>query len=365
MKALFPLIFTLLICSSCLESQSQDARSGSKSDLGFFESSAQKHYFVDGKTGLVVYQKEFPSDWEVMSRPIYNLDNDFPSFLYLMQNKNGMKAFNTPMQQFVAFQNPYYAQAMRGYGVTNERPLISPAGFVEQELKALMGREGFKFLSHREFPELTAYVQQHVAKLGLKNVEYTVYPTEWINDDNVKALVFFSQLILHTDPALIGGEVMAIWNYQLNFFLAPTDHYETDLKIAMNADFNKVDNPYWEKYQIQVNNYRQQQKNILHQRRMRDFNNARDANHARFLDNIRGTNAPPAYASNSSHSNFIDMIREEQNVNLNGKTFKVNAGAENYWMNSDGKYIATSDQFYNPNQDPLYDNQQWDLATKH
>lgn len=364
MKTLFPFIFTLLICSSCLESQSQDASGTSKLDLSFNKPETQKHYFVDGKTGLVVFHQEFPSDWEIMSRPTYNLDNDFPSFLHLKQNKNGMKAFNTPIQQFVAFQNPYSAQMMRNNGLNNERPLISPAGFVEQELMPLMNREGFKFLSYREFPELTAHLEKHVANVGLKNIEYKIYPTEWINSNNVKAVVFFNQMILHTDPAHSGGEVMAVWNYQLNFFFAPISIYESDLKIAMNADFNIIDNPSWGKYQIQVNNYRQQQKNMLHQRKMRDINNARDIDHARFLDNLRGTYTAPAYASSSSHSNFIDMIREEQNVDLNGKTFKVNAGADNYWMTSDGKYIASNNQFYDPNRDPLYDNQQWDLATK-
>lgn len=363
MKALIPFIFTLLICSSCLDSQSQEGRSSSKSDLGLFQPSTQKHYFVDGKTGLVVFHQEYPSNWEILSRPDYSLDSDFPTFLHLKQNKNGMKAFNTPIYQYVGFQNPYYAQMMRNNGLKNERPLISPMAFVEQELVPLMNREGFKFLSHREFPELNAHVEKYVAKTGLKNIEFRVYPTEWINNNNVKAIVFFKQMILHYDPALTGGEVMVVWNYQLNFFFAPTSIYESDLKIAMNADFNTVNNPNWERYQIQVNNYRQQQKNIIHQRTMRDLNNARDADHARYMDNLRGTYTAPAYASNSSHSNFIDMIREEQNVSLNGKTFKVNAGADNYWMNSDGKYIASSDQFYDPNRDPLYDNQQWDLTT--
>ncbi|RXJ52669.1 hypothetical protein [Gelidibacter gilvus] len=378
MKALFPFIFTLLICSSCLDTQSQDARSASKSDLGLFTQSTQKHYFVDGKTGLVVFEKEYPAVWDILSRPNYNLDSDFPSFLYLMQNKKGMKAFNTPIHQFVAFQNPQYAQMMRSYGLTNERPLISPTDFIESEIRPMMERQGFKFLSHREFPEITAYIEQQKKRLGIQNMDFIAYSTEWVNGDNIKALVTFNQLILHYDPALTGGEDMKIWNYQMGYFFAPASNYEADMKIAINADFKKIDSPNWQKYQMQVNNFRQQQQTLEHENRMRnqqiqfdqhqkmmnDRYAANDANHARFMDNLRGTNTASGYSSNSSHSNFIDMIREEQNVSLNGKTFKVNAGADNYWMNSDGKYIATNSQFYDPNRDPVYDRQQWDLTTK-
>lgn len=361
-----------------MESQSQDVRNASNSELGVLNQATKQHYFVDGKTGLVVFQKEYPSDWDILSRPTYNLDNDFPTFLYLMQNNKGMKAFNTPIFQFVAFQNPQYAQMMRSYGVTNERPLISPTAFIESEVKPLMEREGFKFLSQREFPEITTYIEKQKQLLGLQNVDFITYSTEWVNDDHVKALVTFNQMILHYDPALTGGEAMKIWNYQIGYFFAPAGNYETDMRIAINADFNKIESPNWQKYQIQVNNFRQQEKNIQHQNRMRtqqaqfdqhqqmmnDRYAANDANHARFMDNLRGTNTANAYSSNSNHNNFIDMIREEQNVDLNGKTFKVNAGADNYWMTSDGKYIASNNQFYDPNRDPLYDNQQWDLATK-
>lgn len=360
-----------------MDSQSQETRSSSSSNSGLLNQSSQKHYFVDGKTGLVVFEKKYPSDWDILSQPTYNLDSDFPTFLYLMQNKNGMKAYNSPIYQYVAFQNPQYAEVMRGYGVTNERSLISPMAFIENEIKPIMERQGFKFKSQREFPEVIAYIQEQKKILGVQNVDFIAFSTEWINDRNIKALVTFNQMVLNYDPALTGGEAMKIWSYQMGYFFAPANTYETDLKVALNADLNRIESKNWQKYQSQVNNYRQQQRNIEHQNRMRNqqvqFDQhqrsmneryaANDANHARFIDNLRGTSTTSGYSSDPSHNNFIDMIREEQNVSLNGKTFKVNAGADNYWMNSDGKYIPSNDQFYNPNRDPVYDSQQWDLTT--
>lgn len=363
MKALFPFIFTLLTLSSCMESQSQDVKRASKSDLNSLNQASQKHFFVDGKTGLVVSYRDYPSYWNIVSRPIYNLDADFPTFLYLIENKKGMKAFNTPIHQFVSFQNPILAQEMRRYGLKNERPLMSPTSFIENEIKPLMERDGFKFLAYREFPEITKRIAQQREKYGLNQIEMVITPTEWVNKDNIKGLVVLNQMISHLDPTVTGGEVMKVWNYQLNFFFAPSTSYEADLATALHADFTAVQNPLWEKYQMQVNNYRQQQKNIEHRRFISEGQNTMDASHRRFIDNLNGSNTS-SYSSNDSHSKFIDMIREEQNVSLDGKTFKVNAGADNYWMNSDGKYISSNDAFYNPNQDPVYDNQPWNLTTK-
>lgn len=368
MKSLYSLIFIPLICLSCLDLPTKhddtiaDANIGV--DIEFFTKKAKTHYFVDGKTGLVVYQKEYPSDWDIVTKPIYNLDNDFPTFLYLMQNNKGMKAFNSPIHQFVSFQNPQYAQMMQNYGVNNIRLLMTPEAFVAHEIKPIMEHNGFRFLSQRQFPEILTRIDEKKQKYGMTNIDFNLYCTEWINDDNIKALVSFNQMVLNYDSSVTMNESMKIWNYQMGYFFAPTDTYEADMKIAMQADLDQIESQNWVKYQIQVNNYRQQQKTAEHQRMMRDRSVAADISHKRFIDNLRGTLNSTSYASNSNHSNFIDMIREEQNVSLDGKSFKVEAGAENYWMNSDGMYIKSDDHFYDPNRDPLYDNQRWDITTK-
>ncbi len=382
MKTLYPLICASLVFLSCLSSPTKNADTIASANDGeaspSFIQETKKHYFVDGKTGLIVFQKEYPSDWEIVTKPIYNLDQDFPSFLYLMQNNKGMKAFNSPTQQFVSYQNPEYSQMMQDYGMTNIRPVISPEEFVAYEIKPMMEKNGFEFLSQRQFPDVLAHIEDQKRKYDMPNMDFNLYSTEWINKDHIKALVTFNQLVLNQDVPGYRNESITIWSYQMGYFFAPTDIYESDMKIAIQADMNQIENQNWQKYQLQVNNFRQQQRTAQHnelmrnnqiqfdqhQKTMRDQSAANDANHARFMDNLRGTSTSTSYASSSNHSNFIDMIREEQNVSLNGKIFKVEAGAENYWMNSDGKYIKSNDQFYDPNRDALYDNQRWDLTNK-
>ena len=379
---MYLLILISFVFLACLDAPTRTVedlgQSSSNENLQILQETTKTHHYVDGKTGLVVFQKDFPSDWDIVTKPIYNLDTDFPSFLYLMQNNKGMKGFNTPIQQFVSFQNPQYAQMMQSYGMNNIRGLMSPNNIIENEVKPMMEVNGFKFLSQRQFPDVMAHIDEQRRKIGMTNMDYNLYCTEWINKDNIKALVTFSQMVLNYPANVNMGEAMQIWNYQVSYFFAPISSYETDLKAGIKADLNKIDSPNWQKYQAQVNNFRQQQSTAQHNDRMRnqqqqfdqhqammkDKYAANDANHERYMDNLRNTPTSTGYSSDANHRNFIDMIREEQNVNLEGKTFKVEAGAENYWMNSDGKYIMSNNQFYDPNRDALYDNQRWDLTTK-
>ena len=382
MKSMSPLILMSLVFLACLDAPTRTVedfgQSSTNQNLQILKEKPKTHYYVDGKTGLVVFQKDFPSDWDIVSKPIYNLDNDFPSFLYLMQNDKGMKGFNTPIQQFVSFQNQEYAQMMQSYGMNNIRTLVSPNTIIEHEIKPMMELNGFKYLSQRQFPDVMAHIDEQRQKLRMPNMDYTLYCTEWINKDHIKALVTFSQMVLNYPANVNMGETMQIWNYQVAYFFAPLSIYENDLKSGIQADLNKIDSPNWQKYQMQVNNFRQQQSTAQHNDRMRnqqqqfdqhqammkDRYAANDANHENFMNILRNTPTSTGYSSDANHTNFIDMIREEQNVNLEGKTFKVEAGAENYWMNSDGKYIKSNNQFYDPNRDALYDNQRWDLTTK-
>lgn len=56
----------------------------------------------------------------------------------------------------------------------------------------------------------------------------------------------------------------------------------------------------------------------------------------------------------------IDSIYERTNVlDSSGQQYKVQAGSNNYWMNSDGEYIGTQYQDYNPNLDDAMNAQRW------
>ncbi|MEM8943365.1 MAG: hypothetical protein AAGC91_14535, partial [Pseudomonadota bacterium] len=59
---------------------------------------------------------------------------------------------------------------------------------------------------------------------------------------------------------------------------------------------------------------------------------------------------------------FTDALRDQSTmVNPStGEAWKVDAGANNYWINSDGEYLPSNDYNYNPNLDSNLNQQNWE-----
>ena len=66
-------------------------------------------------------------------------------------------------------------------------------------------------------------------------------------------------------------------------------------------------------------------------------------------------------ASDRNQEQFIDGIYERTNVvdPSTDQWYKVAAGANQYWMNSNGEYIGTDLQDYNPNLDENMNEIRW------
>ncbi|CBL45260.1 Hypothetical protein HDN1F_16770 [gamma proteobacterium HdN1] len=66
-------------------------------------------------------------------------------------------------------------------------------------------------------------------------------------------------------------------------------------------------------------------------------------------------------ASDRQQAQRIDQIYERTNVvdPSTGQGYKVDAGANHYWMNNNGEYISTDQSGYNPNLDDNMNNQRW------
>jgi len=66
-------------------------------------------------------------------------------------------------------------------------------------------------------------------------------------------------------------------------------------------------------------------------------------------------------SSDRQQEQTIDGIYERTNVQdpETGQKYKVAAGANQYWMNSNGEYISTQLHDYNPNLDKNMNEQKW------
>jgi hypothetical protein len=90
----------------------------------------------------------------------------------------------------------------------------------------------------------------------------------------------------------------------------------------------------------------------------RAFVNKSDAINESIMASWKANNA----SSDKQQEERIDNIYERTNVQSTetGKMYKVQEGANNYWMNRDGEYIGTKLQGYDPNLDDNMNEQKWD-----
>jgi len=90
----------------------------------------------------------------------------------------------------------------------------------------------------------------------------------------------------------------------------------------------------------------------------RAFQNRSQAAHDALMEGWQARNA----ASDKAHERFVDTITERtQVVNPEtGQHYKVDSGANEYWMNSDGEYIGTRLPDYDPNLDEALNERKWE-----
>lgn len=348
---------------------------------GFFGSSKGKlkaFAFKDAKTGMVVYQKKFPANWNVNVQPNYNLDQDFPTFMYTIQGENGLMAFNSGLQQFIAYQDQQTANMMRNYGMNNIRNVVPIQTIIQNDVAPNMQKEGFQLVTTYRENSILDYINKKKVEKGFSHAQVDVIASEWTNNSGKKAVAYVFQLVLPNRGAQ-AYENFAVWNYGVDYVVTSENDFETDKEKFLASAMSEEENPQWEQYRASVTQRRQQQQIAQHQQRMRNNqiafeqhqNNMRqrsaamDASHQQFMDNLRGTSTSygGGYGSDASHNSFINMIRDEETVNYNGNSYQVDAGANQYWMNSNDEYIMSNDAFYNPNADNSVNNYDWQEVT--
>ena len=391
MKTITLLIATSFILSACVDEKKTNTLELLVNSNQI--NTLQTHAFVDIKTGLTVVEKKFPSEWKVISKPNYDLDTYLPTFQYKIQSDNGLIGFNTNLRQFTSYDDANYAQMMKSYGLKNIKPFVDATTIINQELVPAMQKIGFTKQKTYSEEKIRDFFFKKLSERGFENNStIAVLVSEWTNNTGKKAMTILVQFVLNSTDT--NNPSYAVWNYGTDFLFAPEKVFEQEKTAFIATAINYKENPKWEEYrtftmrerqieadrQLKMQNDRANQQYAYFQQRMQDqkaqFEShqnmmkeryaANDANHERFINNIRGGSS--YVESNSADDNqrqFINMIREEQVVlNNEGKKYLVEAHSDRYWMNSNGEYIKTDDSFFNPNGDLNLNNQTWELVKK-
>ena len=353
-----------------------------KEDKGWFSRLTSKrtgyktHELRDARTGLVVSTTKFPSDWNIISKPVYTIDQKVPNFLIQVEGPNNLKSFNTPTKLYLNYQDPQVNQMVR-YGNPELgkmlRPEVSSVQLVEQEVKQRMAQSGFTYVGKRQIPKLEAYATNQLNANGGQGAQMELYTTQWKNNTGQSAIATVTKIAM-VQP--MGSMTFKIWTYTLDYIFADDHALEDAIDTMVNATVESTENPKWEQYMSQLAQQRQREsvaqmkrsnaahrQNMAsrqaafdaHQQKMKGIWAAQDANHASFMNRNFGA------GSDVGQKQFVNMINEQETVYnpLTNKNYQVNAGSTEYWMDSNGNYIQNNDLFYTPNGDINLNNRDW------
>ncbi|WP_273276262.1 hypothetical protein [Maribacter polysiphoniae] len=339
---------------------------------GIFEKFGKKklktHQFRDARTGLVVSSSNYPSEWTVISKPSYTIDQKLPVFLTQIEGPNNLKSFNTPMSVHISYQNPQTYQFMKNSVAANlHRAMVSNQRILEEEVSPRMQNSGFKFIENIRLPKMENYLREKISAESGGQVQLDIMATVWKNNNGQKALATVGKIYMQQPLSFI--DTMTLWMYSTDYMFVDETYFTETISAFEDALITSKENPQWKQYVTQLNRLRAQkaaQRHQLnmqnrqaafnaHQEKMRGIWAAQDANHASFMNRTFGP------GSDTSHKNFLNMINEEETVYnpLDRKNYQVDAGSTQYWMDSDGNYIKNNDLFYNPNGDINLNNREW------
>jgi alpha-D-ribose 1-methylphosphonate 5-triphosphate diphosphatase PhnM len=230
-----------------------------------------------------------------------------------------------------------------------------------------MARSGFKLVGQRQIPRARKYIRDILNKTGGHQAQLDHYATEWTNNKGQKALVTLIKIAMQ--QPLLTNDSMVMWLYSLDYVFVDASEFDKTIEALLDATESTKENPHWKHYtnllaqqraQKAAQDHRIHMRNRqaafdAHQQKMKGIWAAQDANHASFMNRNFGTN------SSTAQRQFVNMINEEETVYnpTTGKNYQVNAGALQYWMDSDGNYIENNNLFYNPNGDINLNSTEW------
>ena len=315
-----------------------------KNSLKYFET-------IDSRNGMVMSRIPLPSDWKKET-----------GGEYVFTGPNGIKVYSERGGAFMFSNDPQMNQIYQQNGMPIQFPK-SIDDVVNENFIDYANKINRKLVRKYPMPQFAAWDKQYDDKLykSLPSQKtFNVYGLEWRDPDGKMFLTILHHYVSY-DQA--GG----YWGVSYSVLETPGEIFKATKQQYLNGLLNQQTNPQW----IQSRNQREQQtaiaSNAAHQKRMAGIKAIGDqgtANHnarmAAMDQNMESWRASQA-AGDRSHNQFIDNIHGNTNVsNPNSdQIYKVEAGADQYWVNDQGEYIMSDNSLYNPNLDQNINNQTW------
>lgn len=311
--------------------------------------------FKDNK-GQVIVEMPFPSSWKLHGK----VSSGEPH----ITGPKGTKVTDYPLQSYMYSTDPQLQQIYWQNG-QQMRPMPGIDELIRQDFVPWGNQHGLQFESHHEIPEIARidnWYDDQLFKVASPKKEIRAIGTEWKKSNGDP---FF--LLIRLNATEMMGTLT--WSYFSSSLESRKDYYEQAKKQLIFAIANAYYNPepimaYNRMEAEKVNqswsafNKRMADNQAAFQARQRDFVNRSNAVNDAIMEGWQERNN----ASDIAHERFVDAITERTNTynSATGTYQKVESGYNQYWMNSDGKYISTNSHTYDPNLDEALNKQQWD-----
>jgi hypothetical protein len=354
-KLIFGLLLSVILLSSCLD-LTGDATMGSTENRTSVNNGDKLEYkiIMDTKRNMPMARLPLPSTWRMVT-------ND-PTVL--LEAPGGIKVGNLRNSMFIATNDPYMQQA---YAQSGAQLRVNPGLMTafDQDFVPQLRQNGYTVTAKYPLPKMVASDKNYFSKLyksAPTQNKYEAIAVELKNSNNQSVL-----FVVRSFDSYAQG--MSMWGYYGYALEAPSATFEE----AKNHFLFGIQNIEYNPQQIAMYNREEQQKSnaswATHNQKMAAnqrnfeaqqaaFRNSNDAINKSMMDTWRNSNA----ASDRMQEKTVDGIWEQKNMtnSTTGETYKVEDGYNNYWMNSDGEYISTNDNFYNPNTDNSVNNVNWE-----
>lgn len=319
---------------------------------------------IKDQYGVVAASMPFPAGWKLGMNPS-------------ITGPHGLKVTDYPLRSFMMNFDPMMQFSYMGTGM-QMRAMPGVEQLIQQDFVPWASGQGMALVKFYEIPEVSAidrWYSGQLYKVGADETYIAAFGIDWKKSDGTP---FFTILRLNVS----NGGGMQNWYYMAAGLEADAAYFERAKKQYIFA----LANTRYNMQPIMTYNQQEMQKAGMswagHQQRMqqnqanfeasqRAFVNKSEAINDAIMSGWRSSNAASdnmmsswkagQAANDISHENYIDSIYERTNVqNMEtGQQYKVEAGANNYWMNSNGEYISSNQQNYNPNLDENMNGVKW------
>jgi hypothetical protein len=313
------------------------------------------HMVMSPQHGVAIAQVDLPAHWNVQGMQSGNWSVAGP----------GLTVKSTKPVQFM-FSTGQLGQFYQANNLAM-RPPIAAEQVVVQDLAPRMRQQGYELVGQSAAPGVAQADQRgwdglYVPGQAQRSCKVTV--SEWRRGDSRLAVVLHWYSLANAD--------LVNWGYYTTELEAPQARFEQEKNGLLAGLASRRYNPAYFAAVNRQAQQREQQSMAQHNAQMQrqqaswDAHNARmranqaafDARQAAHRDMVNGVDNAIMGTWNSTSSTMdrmqdatINGIRGEQNAwnPHTGMQGKVEAGYQNYWVNSDGQYFGTNDVMYDPN----------------